>query len=57
MGAQVTSIAGAMTVDQLARVPLSFPTYAGVLGGAAVVAARAVDCDPGALTLGAPDYA
>ena len=57
MGAQVTSIAGGMTVDQLARVPLSFPTYAGVLGGAAVVAARAVDRDPGVSTLGAPDYA
>ncbi|MDO9433632.1 MAG: hypothetical protein Q7T84_20250 [Phenylobacterium sp.] len=57
MGAQVTSMAGGVTVDQLARVPLSFPTYAGVLGGAAVVAARAVDRDPGVSTWGAPDYA
>lgn len=57
MGAQVTSMTGGVTVEQLARVPFSFPTYAGVLGGAAVVAARAVDRDPGVSTLGAPDYA
>lgn len=57
--AQVAAVAMAagMTVDDLARVPLSFPTYAGVLGRAAVVAARAVNRDPGALALSAPDYA
>ena len=40
--AQVAAIAmtGDMTVDQLARVPLSFPTYAGVLGRLAASAAR-----------------
>jgi pyruvate/2-oxoglutarate dehydrogenase complex dihydrolipoamide dehydrogenase (E3) component len=40
--AQVAAIVmtSAMTVDQLARVPLSFPTYAGVLGRLAASAAR-----------------
>ena len=51
------AMAAGMTVDALARVPLSFPTYAGVLGRAAAVAARAVNRDRGASTLSAPDYA
>jgi dihydrolipoamide dehydrogenase len=34
------AIAGAMRVDQLAEVPLSFPTYAGILVNAAAGAAR-----------------
>ena len=39
--AQIAAVAMAagMTVDQLARVPLSFPTYAGILGRAAASAA------------------
>jgi dihydrolipoamide dehydrogenase len=34
------AIAGRMRVDQLAEVPLSFPTYAGVLGRVAAQATR-----------------
>lgn len=34
------AIAAAMRVDELARVPLSFPTYAGILGRVAASAAR-----------------
>jgi dihydrolipoamide dehydrogenase len=34
------AIAGGMGVDELARVPLSFPTYAGILGRAAASATR-----------------
>ena len=34
------AIAAGMRVDDLARVPLSFPTYAGILGRAAAMAAR-----------------
>jgi len=34
------AIAAGMKVDDLARVPLSFPTYAGVLGRVAASAAR-----------------
>jgi dihydrolipoamide dehydrogenase len=43
--AQVVSIAmaGKLRVDQLARIPLSFPTYAGILGRAAYRAAREID--------------
>jgi pyruvate/2-oxoglutarate dehydrogenase complex dihydrolipoamide dehydrogenase (E3) component len=43
--AQVVAIAIAndMRVDDLARLPLSFPTYAGILGRAAYRAARAID--------------
>ena len=43
--AQVVAIAMAagMRVDELARVPLSFPTYAGILGRAAYRAARAIE--------------
>ena len=57
--AQIAAVAMAsgMTVDELARIPLSFPTYAGVLGRAAAVAARDVNRDLGASTLSAPDYA
>ena len=31
------AIAAGMRVDELARIPLSFPTYAGILGRAATV--------------------
>jgi pyruvate/2-oxoglutarate dehydrogenase complex dihydrolipoamide dehydrogenase (E3) component len=43
--AQVVAIAMAadMRVDDLARVPLSFPTYAGIIGRAAYRAAHAID--------------
>jgi dihydrolipoamide dehydrogenase len=43
--AQAAAIAMAadMRVDDLARVPLSFPTYAGILGRAAYRAAHAID--------------
>jgi dihydrolipoamide dehydrogenase len=34
------AMAGAIPVDQLARIPLSFPTYTGILGRAAAMAAR-----------------
>lgn len=34
------AMAGGMRVDELAQVPLSFPTYAGVLGRAAAMATR-----------------
>ena len=34
------AMAAGMRVDDLARVPLSFPTYAGILGRAAAIAAR-----------------
>jgi len=34
------AIAGGMRVDELARVPLSFPTYAEILVNAAASAAR-----------------
>ena len=33
-------MAGGMSVDSLARLPLSFPTYTGILGRAAAIAAR-----------------
>ena len=39
------AMAGGMTVDALARIPLSFPTYSGVLGRAAAVAARQLNVD------------
>ena len=43
--AQLAAIAMAakMTVDQLALVPFSFPTYANALGRAAIKAARQLD--------------
>ena len=39
--AQIAAVAmaGGLTVDQLARLPFSFPTYAGVLARAATLAA------------------
>lgn len=45
--AQVASIviAGGMRVDDLARVPLSFPTYAGVLGRLAASATRQLNLE------------
>ena len=45
--AQVVSIviAGGMRVDELARVPLSFPTYAGVLGRLAASATRQLNLE------------
>ena len=44
---QVVAIAMAagMRVDELARVPLSFPTYAGILGRAAYDAAQQLDLE------------
>ena len=47
--AQVAAIAisGGMRVDDLARVPLAFPTYTGNLAYAAADAARQLDLQPG----------
>jgi dihydrolipoamide dehydrogenase len=39
------AMAAGMRVDDLARVPLSFPTYTGILGRAAAVAARQLELD------------
>jgi dihydrolipoamide dehydrogenase len=39
------AMAGAMCVDDLAQVPLSFPTYAGVLGRVAANATRQLNLD------------
>ena len=39
------AIAAGMRVDELARVPLSFPTYTGILGRAAAIAARQLNRD------------
>ena len=39
------AIAAGMRVDDLARVPLSFPTYAGILGRAAASAARQLNLE------------
>ncbi|WAM28174.1 dihydrolipoyl dehydrogenase family protein [Myxococcus sp. NMCA1] len=39
------AIAAGMRVDELAHVPLSFPTYTGVLGRAAAIAARQLQVD------------
>jgi pyruvate/2-oxoglutarate dehydrogenase complex dihydrolipoamide dehydrogenase (E3) component len=51
--AQIAAVAmaGGMTVDALARVPLSFPTYAGILGRAAATAARNLSRGEGASLL------
>jgi pyruvate/2-oxoglutarate dehydrogenase complex dihydrolipoamide dehydrogenase (E3) component len=38
-----TAMAGGVTVEQLARVPFSFPTYANALGRAAITAAAELD--------------
>jgi pyruvate/2-oxoglutarate dehydrogenase complex dihydrolipoamide dehydrogenase (E3) component len=56
--AQVAAVvmAGGMTIDQLARVPLSFPTYSGILGRAAAMAVRALNRDAEG-TLSAPNVA
>lgn len=40
------AMAGRMRVDELAQVPLSFPTYAGVLGRVAAQAARLLNLQP-----------
>ena len=40
------AMAGGLAVDALARIPLSFPTYAGMLGRAAAIAARRLGSDP-----------
>jgi len=40
-------IAAKMRVDDLARLPLSFPTYTSILGRAAAVATRQLRCDVG----------
>ena len=47
--AQVVSIviAAGMRVDELARVPLSFPTYAGILGRLAASATRQLNLEVG----------
>lgn len=39
------AMAGGMSVDALARIPLSFPTYTGILGRAAAIAARRLNVD------------
>ena len=41
------AIAGGMRVDAMAQVPLSFPTYAGILGRAAYRAAEQLHLDVG----------
>ena len=41
------AMAGRMRVGELAQVPLSFPTYAGVLGRVAASAARLLNLNPG----------
>jgi pyruvate/2-oxoglutarate dehydrogenase complex dihydrolipoamide dehydrogenase (E3) component len=48
--AQIAAVAmaGGLTVDALARLPLSFPTYAGVLARAAATAAYHLNNDQGA---------
>lgn len=57
--AQIAAVAmaGGMTVDELARVPLSFPTYAGILGRAAAAAARTLNSGPEASMASAADHA
>jgi dihydrolipoamide dehydrogenase len=41
------AMAGAVRVDTLARIPLSFPTYVGILGRAAAICARHLRLDSG----------
>ena len=43
--AAAIAMAGGMSVDALARIPLSFPTYTGMLGRAAAIAARRLNVD------------
>jgi pyruvate/2-oxoglutarate dehydrogenase complex dihydrolipoamide dehydrogenase (E3) component len=47
--AQIAAVAmaGGLTVDALARLPLSFPTYAGILARAAATAAYRLNAEPG----------
>ena len=45
--AAAVAIAGALRVDELAKVPLSFPTYAGILGRAAFRAAQQIHSEFG----------
>jgi dihydrolipoamide dehydrogenase len=42
-------MAGGLDVAELARIPLSFPTYAGVFGRAAAMAARKLNLIRGAM--------
>jgi pyruvate/2-oxoglutarate dehydrogenase complex dihydrolipoamide dehydrogenase (E3) component len=53
--AQIAAVAMAarLSVDELARLPLSFPTYAGILGRAAVTAAHRINRRVGAPSLSA----
>jgi dihydrolipoamide dehydrogenase len=58
--AAAIAMAGGIGVRELARMPLAFPTYVGVLSRAAYRAARAIDPDftspvPGSMAGGAPD--
>ena len=41
------AMAGSVRVDTLSRIPLSFPTYTGILGRAAAIAARQLRLDGG----------
>lgn len=50
------AIAGGIRVDDFARIPLSFPTYAGVLGRAAATAAHRLNRGAAASHLWAGDY-
>jgi pyruvate/2-oxoglutarate dehydrogenase complex dihydrolipoamide dehydrogenase (E3) component len=45
-----TAMAARMRVDEFARLPLSFPTYAGILGRAAAMATRRLGPTPGRQT-------
>jgi dihydrolipoamide dehydrogenase len=45
------AMAGSVRVDTLARMPLSFPTYAGILGRAAATTARLLRLDSGPIAL------
>jgi hypothetical protein len=46
------AIAAGMRVDELARVPLSFPTYAGILARAAYRAAERLNLEVGGALIG-----
>ena len=43
MQSAAIAMAAGMRVDVLARVPLSFPTYTGILGRAAAIAAHQLE--------------
>jgi dihydrolipoamide dehydrogenase len=51
--AQVAAVAmaGRLRVEELARLPLSFPTYAGILGRAAATAAHRLNRGPAVAAL------